>query len=446
MFRYSLIVLALCATSVLAAVNPEQAARLSSELTPIGAERGGNADGTIPPWDGGLPATPSALLADGSLQNPFAADQILFTVTATNMEQYSAILTPGLKAMLKQYPQTLSLPVYPTRRSASYPEEVYLATAENALKTELINDGNGILNFHQGVAFPLPVGGVEAVWNHLTRYRGGSISAISNQAVVERNGSFSLYRTESQLNFSQTVTDLGPDANILFFYKSRTLAPALTAGTAMLVHETLDQVSEPRRAWLYNTGQRRVRRAPTLAYDSPGTNSSGLKTTDNLDMFNGAPDRYEWKLVGKRELLIPYNSYSLFDRKQPYEKILLAGHLNPELTRFEKHRVWVVEGTLKPGQRHVYAKRTFYLDEDTWQIALADQYDDRGGLWRVSQGHAMNFYSKQIPWFALETIHDLQSGRYISSLMTNGESRPIVFGETASSEEFTPDVLRRWGH
>jgi len=446
MFRYPLIALALCITPAIASVNPEQAALLGHELTPIGAERGGNADGSIPEWQGGLPSTPSALLDDGSLKDPFATDTVLFSVTAANMAQYDDLLTPGLKAMLKQYPKTLSLPVYPTHRSASYPEEVYRATAENALKTELINSGNGILNFQQGVPFPLPASGVEAVWNHVTRYRGGSISAISNQAVVERDGSFSLYRTESQLNFSPTVTDLKPGANILFFYKSKTLAPALTAGTATLVHETLDQVSEPRRAWIYNTGQRRVRRAPTLAYDSPGTNSSGLKTTDNLDMFNGAPDRYDWQLVGKRELLIPYNSYKLFDHKQPYSKILLAGHLNPELTRFEKHRVWVVEGTLKAGQRHIYAKRTFYIDEDSWQIALADQYDDRGGLWRVSQGHAMNFYSRQIPWFAMETIHDLQSSRYVSSLMTNGEPGGIVFGETATSEEFTPDVLRRWGH
>jgi hypothetical protein len=239
---------------------------------------------------------------------------------------------------------------------------------------------------------------VEVVWNHITRYRGGSISAISNQAIVERNGKMALYRTQSQLNFGPTISDLEPGANLLFYYKSKTLAPALTAGAVSLVHETLDQVSEPRRAWIYNSGQRRVRRAPTLAYDSPGINSQGLKTTDNLDMYNGSPDRYDWQLLGKRELLIPYNSFALFERKQPYENILLGGHLNPQLTRFEKHRVWVVEGTLKPDQRHVYAKRTFYIDEDSWQIALADHYDNRGHLWRVSLAYAMNFYTKQIPW------------------------------------------------
>ncbi|MBH2036490.1 MAG: DUF1329 domain-containing protein [Pseudomonadales bacterium] len=446
MFRHSLIALALCATPAFAVVSPDQAARLNSDLTPIGAERGANADGSIPAWQGGLPATPSAQLADGSLKDPYAADQPVFSVTAANMAQYEALLTPGLQAMLKQHPQSLRLPVYPTRRSASYPAAVYNATAENAVKTELANGGNGVLHFQQGVPFPLPSSGVEVVWNHITRYRGGSIRAISNQAVVERDGNFGLYRTESQLNFGPTITDLEPGANLLFFYKSKTLAPALTAGTVNLVHETLDQVSEPRRAWIYNAGQRRVRRAPTLAYDSPGSNSQGLKTTDNLDMYNGAPDRYDWKLLGKRELLIPYNSYRLFDRQQPYENILKGGHLNPDLTRFEKHRVWVVEGTLKPGQRHVYAKRTFYIDEDSWQIALADHYDNRGHLWRVSLGYAMNFYSRQIPWGAMETIHDLQNGRYLSSLMTNGERGAIVFGETASSKDFTPDALRRWGH
>jgi hypothetical protein len=446
MFRYSLMVLALCATPAFAAVAPEQAARLSSELTPIGAERTGNADGSIPAWQGGLPATPSAQLADGSLQDPFAADKPMFSVTADNMAQYDALLTPGLKAMLKLHPKSLRLPVYPTRRSASYPQEIYRASAENALKTELANGGNGVLNYQQGVPFPLPASAVEVVWNHITRYRGGSIRAISNQAIVERDGKFSLYRTQSQLNFGPTISDLEPQANLLFYYKSKTLAPALTAGAVTLVHETLDQVSEPRRAWIYNSGQRRVRRAPTLAYDSPGINSQGLKTTDNLDMYNGSPDRYDWQLLGKREMLIPYNSYPLFERKQPYEKILLGGHLNPELTRFEKHRVWVVEGTLKPGQRHLYSKRTFYIDEDSWQIALADHYDVRGQLWRVSLAYAMNFYSKQIPWGAMESIHDLQNGRYVSSLMTNGERGAIVFGETARSKDFTPDALRRWGH
>jgi hypothetical protein len=445
MFKYSLIVLALCVTSAFAAVSPEQAARLSGQLTPIGAERGGNSDGSIPAWQGGLSATPSAQLADGSLKDPFAADQPLFSVTAANMAQYDTVLTPGLKAMLKQHPKSLYLPVYPTRRSASYPEEVYRTSAENALKTELVNGGNGVLHFQQGVPFPLPTNAVEVVWNHITRYRGGSIKAISNQAVVERNGSFGLYRTESQLNFGPTITDLEPGANLLFFFKSKTLAPALASGTVNLVHETLDQVSEPRRAWTYNSGQRRVRRAPTLGYDSPGSNSQGLKTTDNLDMFNGAPDRYDWQLLGKREVLIPYNSYRLFDRTQPYKKILQAGHLNPELTRFEKHRVWVVEGTLKSGQRHVYSKRTFYIDEDSWQVSLADHYDNRGHLWRVSLGYAMNFYTRQIPWLAMESVHDLQNGRYVSSLMTNGERGAITFGETATSKEFTPDALRRWG-
>lgn len=437
---------AFCTLLAVSVVWSASVSALPNELTPIGAERAANADGSIPAWEGGLPADPSAQLADGGIRDPYAADQPIVTLGHHQLATYQHLLSPGLQALLGQHAASLRLAVYPSRRSASYPPEVYRATAENQKRTRLANDGNGVLNYTQGVPFPIPKQGVEVLWNHITRYRGRSIRATSSQAVVERDGDYALFRIQTQLNFASSLSDPVPGENLLFLYKAKTLAPALAAGTVNLVHEPLDQVSEPRRAWTYSAGQRRVRRAPTLAYDSPGSNSQGQKTADNLDMFNGAPDRYEWKLLGKRELLIPYNSYRLFDRNLRPEQILRPGHLNPDLLRFEKHRVWVVEGTLKPGQRHVYAKRIFYVDEDTWQIALADHYDQRGALWRVALAYAMNFYPLQIPWAAMESIHDLHNGRYVASAMTNAEKTPIIFNEPASHADFTPDALRRWGH
>ena len=143
-------------------------------------------------------------------------------------------------------------------------------------------------------------------------------------------------------------------------------APARLAGGILLVHETLDQVKKPRDAWLYNPGQRRVRRAPQVAYDNPGTAADNMRTTDQLDMFNGAPDRYDWKLVGKREIYVPYNSYRLQDPKLKYKDIITPLHINPDHLRYELHRVWVVEATLQTGERHIYKKRVFYIDEDSW--------------------------------------------------------------------------------
>jgi hypothetical protein len=213
----------------------------------------------------------------------------------------------------------------------------------------------------------------------------------------------------------------------------------------LLVHETLDQVKEPRLAWLYNAGQRRVRRAPQVSYDGPGTASDGLRTSDNFDMYNGAPDRYDWKLVGKKEMYIPYNSYKLNSKSLKYDDIIRPGHLNPEHTRYELHRVWAVEGTIKDGQRHIYAKRTFYIDEDSWAASVIDHYDGRGELWRVAEAHSMQFYDAVIPWYAIETLYDLLAGRYLALGLDNEEGKSYQFDFERSEKDYTPAALRRSG-
>jgi hypothetical protein len=214
----------------------------------------------------------------------------------------------------------------------------------------------------------------------------------------------------------------------------------------LLVHENIDQIKEPRSAWVYNAGQRRVRRAPNIAYDGPGTASDGLRTADDLDMFNGAPDRYDWKLVGKQELYIPYNAYALRRGDLSYRDIVKAGHMNPEHLRYELHRVWVVEATLKEGARHIYARRTFYVDEDSWQIAVVDAYDGRGELWRVKEGHTIMHYQVSVPWLAAEALHDLVSGRYLVIGLDNEEDGyQYDFEYRGRFEDFTPSALRRAG-
>ncbi|MNF54626.1 hypothetical protein D3C84_360600 [compost metagenome] len=162
-------------------------------------------------------------------------------------------------------------------------------------------------------------------------------------------------------------------------------------------------------------------------------------------MFNGAPDRYDWKLVGKKEIYIPYNNYELASPKLKYDDILKAGHINQDLARYELHRVWVVEATLKAGERHIYAKRRFYVDEDSWSIALSDQYDGRGQLWRVGELMQVHDYKAQVPWYALESLNDLISGRYVVNGMMNEEKKWIRFGVPSSAAKFTPAALRSAG-
>jgi hypothetical protein len=441
--------LSLLAISTQAAVPASEAAKLGTTLTPIGAEKAGNADGSIPEWTGGLSTSAAPLLQGGFAGNPYAADKPLFTITSKNVAQYKDKLTPGQLALFARYPDSYSLPVYITRRSAALPQKIYDAAKISALKTTLVEGGSGLTNFTDSryYAFPIPQNGLEVIWNHITRYRGGSLKRSIAQAAPQTDGSYAIVNFEDQVAMPDALPDLDAEkaANILFFYKQQVTAPARLAGNVSLVHETINQVTEPRMAWVYNAGQRRVRRAPQISYDGPGTAADGLRTSDNLDMFNGAPDRYNWKLIGKREVYIPYNNYQLASPQVKYADILKAGTINQSLTRYELHRVWEVEATLKDGERNIYAKRRFYLDEDTWQIAESELYDGRGQLWRVGEAQSFTQYDKQVPGYALEALYDLVAGRYIAIGMANEEKTTSQFGIKVSANDFTPTALRNAG-
>jgi len=435
------------ALSVSAAVSPEEAAKLQTTLTPMGAERAGNASGTIPAWTGGMATDAAPVDADGFFGDPFAGEQPQYTITAANMDQYADMLTEGQKAMLRRYPDTYRMRVFQTNRSATVPQEVFDAVARNAVNTQLAEGGNGLENFDTAYPFPIPQNGVEVIWNHITRYRGGSFTRVIAQATPQANGSNTMVILQDAYSSATALTDYGPKIsdNLMFYFTQRILSPSRLAGDVLLVHENINQVEEPRAAWIYNAGQRRVRRAPQVAYDGPAFGADGTRVSDNYDLYNGSPDRYDWKLVGKRELLIPYNNFALASRELKYDDIIQAGHINQDLVRYEVHRVWEVEATLKEGQRHVYAKRHFFIDEDSWLAGAIDHYDGRGGLWRVAEAMALQRFDLKIPGYALETLYDLQNGRYMALGMTNEERKPYDFSFKASSADFTPNALRASG-
>ncbi|MBD9460660.1 DUF1329 domain-containing protein [Pseudomonas sp. PDM05] len=445
----AVLALSLLAANVMAAVSPQEADKLGTSLTPIGAEKAGNADGSIPAWTGGIPKNAGAVDSKGFLADPFSSEKPLFVITAATVDKYKDKLSEGQVAMFKRYPETYKIPVYPSHRTVNLPPEIYESIKRSALNVKPINDGNGLENFtgNRYYAFPIPKNGVEVLWNHITRYHGGNLRRIITQATPQTNGSYTPIRFEEEVAVPQLIPDMDPAkaANVLTFFKQSVTAPARLAGNVLLVHETLDQVKEPRLAWIYNAGQRRVRRAPQVAYDGPGTASDGLRTSDNFDMFSGAPDRYDWKLVGKKEMYIPYNSYKLDQPTLKYDDIIKAGHINQDLTRYELHRVWEVVGTVKPSERHIYAKRHMYIDEDSWQVALVDHYDGRGQLWRVAEGHAQFYYNHQTPAYTVETLYDIIAGRYIALGMKNEEKSSFVFGFNAKAADYTPAALRAEG-
>ena len=428
-----------------AGISDEEIARLGRDLTPLGAERAGNPEGTIPEWTGGITAPPEGYSVGDHHPDPYAGDAPLFVIDAGNLDEHRARLPVGLQRMLETYP-TFRLPVYPTRRSASVPERIYDATRRIAATADLVDGGNGVGGAVIGIPFPVPKSGLEVIWNHLLRYRGESVACLMGQAAVTRGGAYTVVKNslEIELRYSlpgMTVEELG---NTMILYKQKVLAPARLAGDIVLVHETMNQVREPRNAWTYNPGQRRVRRAPNIAYDNPGTTSDGLRTADQLDMFNGAVDRYDWELVGKREMYVPYNAYRLHSRELGFSDILAPLHVNPEHLRYELHRVWVVEATLKEGATHIYKRRTLYVDEDSWSILVADIYDNRDQLWRVSEGHVINYYEKPLVWPTLEVHTDLQAGRYFAFGLDN-EFSMCTWDSNLTSRDFTPAALRREG-
>ncbi|MCY1399300.1 hypothetical protein D9M71_143520 [compost metagenome] len=439
--------ISLLAGTALAAVSPEQAAELGKRLTPMGAERAGNADGSIPEWTGGLAPNAGSKDGNGFLSNPYAAEKPLFVIDAKNFEQYKDKLSPGQQAMLKRYPDSYRIPVYPSHRSVALPDSVYRSVQANAVHTKLVDDGNGLADFDMAYPFPIPQNGLEVVWNHITRYRGGSVKRVSVQATPDKSGGYTPVFFQLQFTYRDQLKEYDPanPGNVLFYYKEAVTGPARLAGDVLLVNETINQVTEPRQAWIYNAGQRRVRRAPQVAYDGPYPASEGQRVGDNFDMYNGAQDRYEWKLLGKREMYIPYNAFTLDSPREKYDDVIKAGHINSDLTRYELHRVWVVEANLKPSSRHIYTKRVYFIDEDSWQIALADHYDGQGNLWRVAEGHLVPFYDVKVPWLAVETLYDLRNGRYIASGMRNQEKNAVEFGVKAVAADFTPTALRNAG-
>jgi len=435
------VALALASGAATAKVAPQEANKLGKQLTLMGAEKAGNSAGSIPAYKGGLKQNSNV----DPYQDIYANEAPLFVITRDNLAKHKNNLTPGQLAMFAKYPATYKMAIYPTHRTANYPKSIQQKAKKNAATSELLSGGNGLTHFDETIPFAIPQSGVEVIWNHETRFRGGNVELNNANLQVSRDGSFMAIKSRSRLALPRYLSGgFNPkkDKNILFYFTSYTKAPARLTGNVLLVHETIDQVNEPRKAWQYNAGQRRVRRAPQVAYDAP--EGDGLRTTDQVDMYNGSPDRYDWKLVGKKEIYIPYNSYKIMDRSAKYSEIINPGHINQDFARYELHRVWHVQGTLKKGARHIYAKRDLFVDEDSWQVAVADHYDNRGELWRVSEGHAMQFVNANTTWYVANTSYDLISGRYVAEL-NNEERDAMIFGENMKRKEFTTSALRRSG-
>lgn len=389
---------------VQAGVGASEAAHLGKDLTPLGAERAGNKDGSIPEWKGcpDLGAPMDKLKAGDRRWVPFANEKPLYSITAANVEQYKAKLSDGVQALLQKYPQTMRVDVYPTHRTHCAPEWVYQATARNATQAKrIIQGGNdGVEGAVNGIPFPIPKDGEEVRWNTNMRWRGESFESKLRHFSMTTKGDRVLGTQATQYDQYEayrkgiSLKDYAAGGSLGWMFMQFTDAPSFRAGEGIVARDTTNYTKQDRQVWQYLVGQRRVRRAPNMGWDTPDFVNSGANFFD--EVFGSAytsQERYEYKLVGKKEMLIPYNNNRIFALKE--DQIYGKYHHNPDAVRWELHRVWVLEATLKPGKRHAVSKRMFYVDEDTWGTAMFDGWDPSGKLWRVSL--ELNYYLPDMP-------------------------------------------------
>ncbi|MEC9362902.1 MAG: DUF1329 domain-containing protein [Pseudomonadota bacterium] len=441
-----------------ATATPEEAAKLGKELTAVGAVRAGNADGTIPEWTGeqNFPEetkhyTPQALekmrrdepeKLVAQFRGTMSDDLLepILTITRANMAQHADKLTEGHKALLQKYP-TYKMDIYKTVRTAYFPERIEQETIRNATRARL-EGTDSVKGAFLGFPFPIPKSGAEVIWNHKLKFRGTSARRYNNQAIVRPDGDILLTKLTEDVKFKYANLDEPGDGKLLTYYLAQVIAPPRVAGQLTLVHETADQSSGGRLAWIFTPGLGRVNRAPQVGYDNPSVGSDNEQYNDQIDVFNGALDRYNWKLVGRKEMYIPYNAYELNSPLVKYEDILTPHHINQDLPRYELHRVWVVEADLREGTRHNFAKRRFYVDEDSWSIAVVDCYDGRGELWKVQEAHLLTAPFIPTTTGLPELIYDLQSRRYFATTLTN-EDTITDFSMRFPDSQFEPANLKR---
>ncbi|AXQ28311.1 DUF1329 domain-containing protein [Solimonas sp. K1W22B-7] len=428
--------------SVLAKVPAAEAAKLGQELTPVGAEKGPNKDGSIPAW------TPAA--QRGALKGEFPndakidAEKALFTITKANMEQYAAKLTEGHKKLLKTY-DSYKMNVYPSHRVVNFPEAILKATAENAVNCEMVGTDTPD-NCKLGFPFPIPKTGAEPIWNHKMKWRGEAQTRFNNQMIVQPNGQFQLTKIIEDVTFGyasiKSPVPVTKNSGEFLKYLSKTVEPPRMAGTFILVHEKAGTGAEGRAAWLYSPGLKRIRRAPTVCCDNPYEGTDGHQFYDQVDMFNGVLERYNWKLVGKKEMFIPYNSNKISGNKLKYKDLAKPKHLNPDLPRYELHRVWVVEADLKQGTSHTFKKRRFYIDEDSWNIVAVDDYDKRDELYQFQEGHLIFAYNILAATTVPEVIYHFTSGRYFVTAAFN-EDKPNDVSVSFKDDYFSASSVQK---
>jgi len=448
--------LSLTAASAMAKMSAEDVARLGQDLTPMGAIKAGSEDKLIPEWTGSIVGLPEGLQWEGPgnpYPDPWPDEKPLMVITKDNLEEHRHRLSPGQVALFETYPETFRMPIYPGHREFGFYPQYYEKVLYNATNSELINGDEGITGFVGGNVFPVPGTGAEVVW--FTRTAGAYLTQEGEYSDIGvfPNGTHSTRRSsmlqESPYNDRNAPVTAEYEYPKLGKYGGYIITnvkePARDKGMMTSIFEPYDYSENAREVWRYLPGARRVKRAPTVGFDTPD-GPGGLKTVDETRGFNGSMERFEWKLIGRQEVFIPYHNYRFDNPDINYKELLTKFHANPDYMRYELKRVWVAEGTLREGMRHLYGKRRVYVDEDTGLTAITENYDGRGEMWKVVLFNNIYEYGGQAYTRRSQVYHDLRAGAYIAERLIN-DSAPMLYDvkPLRGPAYFSPNSLRKMG-
>lgn len=435
---------------------PSQAALdasdLGRDLTPLGGEKAANKDGSIPAWSGETGVT-GAFTPGKQLRMDawrFKGDKPLYAIEAANIDQHADKLSPGQQALLKAFPG-MKMEVYPSRRTCSAPSFVAENTKKNVGFAKVGADGWTLKDAYvPGIPFPLPQSGIEVMWNQKQRYRGVGASFNNYTYVSPRRGQGEWINSAADQTFywhwglpgSRKISEVGNVMSQTYFAFKK---PVALAGQAAIISDYFDKPGTD--TYYYFPGQRRVRRMPAYAYDAPQVGFENQYAIDDTQVIMGALDRFDWKLVGKKEMLVPYNSFGAFDFKGDPAKIITPNGLASSNRRYELHRVWVVEATVKQGLRHTSPRRTYYIDEDSWNAVLAEDYDAQGKLTKVREGFLIPVFELGACDVSAFSQYNVLEGRVVLDFGTVGAAMDAVYSVQPSnpamkSDFYTPDNLR----
>lgn len=409
-------------------VSATEAQALKTTLTPMGAERAGNAAGTIPQWT-------------GAVSGP-AQEKPVLVLTQRNFREHAAELPEGAKALFEKYP-TYRMDVYASHRTAAAPAWVYDNVFRNATRAHAAPEGivYGVEGAVGGIPFPIPKNGFEAMWNHLLAFWGPSRELRASTYVVAADGSIetaSSYRETA--DFPYYYRDAQPDSFGGYYFKTLHLqdAPADRIGQGYLNWQPINIRKYRFAAWRLLPGEHRARKAPSISYDVPDPDAGGYESLDEYYLFFGGLDHYDFKLVGKKEMIIPYNNNRLTTR--PVRELLGPRHANPDDIRYEQHRVWVVEGTLAKGQNDIVTRRRLYLDEDTWMAVYSDAWDE-DKLWKFAQASMVAVPELPAVIIGPQFVYDFELGGYVYGFAWNGEPGGYKVTAPHPAALFTPDSM-----